>query len=636
MMQLETYLHKTRRGFAHLAVDSRVVSATRVALLLGVGLAMSAASLGGRFTSLSVGLVCALVGWRAGLVALGGAIGYLLFWGAAGAQGVVWMGVSFVASLLVGRRAIAREAPLLMAAISALIVSATGLGMQLLYFDTTPVSAYLMRVAVAGASTYLYQRACQRDSPLAVWLAQGTLVLALAQVAPAPWLSAGMLAGALISMRDGFPAAVIAGLALDLAHITPTPMAAVLAVAYLARLIPMPRRALCAGAPCAVYLLVMSATGTMDSTPLIPLALGGCVAVLLPRKGEENFRRGETGTAQVRLELMAGALGEMERLLLAEPLPPADEAALLARTRERACGTCPHRKQCPDHSLPADLLHRKLGDVHSLPFPCRKAGRMVQEIERSREQLRLLNFERAQTQACRNAVAQQYRFLAEYLRKTSDELPRRARFPRQRYEVDVAICSAGKHSANGDRCASFLGTACKHYVLLCDGMGTGSGAAVEGQSALSLLKNMLMAGLPASFALRSFNSLLTLRAHAGAATVDLAEIDLTSGCVALYKWGASPSWVLRANGTEQIGTATVPPGLSVTDVQETTDRLSLRRGEALALCSDGVDAQAILRYGDLPTQLPSGELAAKLLQEGGADSDDDATCAVVRLKKLTV
>ena len=177
---------------------------------------------------------------------------------------------------------------------------------------------------------------------------------------------------------------------------------------------------------------------------------------------------------------------------------------------------------------------------------------------------------------------------------------------------------------------AFPGVGCRYYVLLCDGMGTGLGAAQEGETAGELLRQMLTAGFPPEHAFRSINSLLVLRGQAGAVTLDLAEVRLDNGRVTLYKWGAAPSWILKASGAEKIGTATPPPGICMTDTREMVVRLSLRRGEMLILVSDGVEAgECLSRCSFWP--LPPGELAERLLEECNCGGEDDATVAVLRL-----
>ena len=311
-----------------------------------------------------------------------------------------------------------------------------------------------------------------------------------------------------------------------------------------------------------------------------------------------------------------------------------DEEALLLRARERACGSCPNRKNCRERlePLPRELLHSPLVEVSALSIACKKPGRMILELRRTQEQYRSLRADRQRQAEYRSAVIQQYQFLADYLRQQSDLLPRRAQQLRQRFSPEVSVCSAGRESANGDRFASFPGTGCRHYLALCDGMGTGLGAAQEGQSALSLLRQMLTAGFPPEYALRSVNALLVLRGRAAAVTVDLAEIHLDTGRVTLYKWGAAPSWLLRTGGAEKIGTATPPPGLSITEGRETVERLSLRRGEVLILVSDGVGVEEALGRIRGFSALPPGELAARLLELGGENREDDATVAALQLR----
>jgi hypothetical protein len=312
---------------------------------------------------------------------------------------------------------------------------------------------------------------------------------------------------------------------------------------------------------------------------------------------------------------------------------------LISRAAERACGSCPYRKSCKDSrriaQLSGPILHKNLLTTEELPVTCRKSGRFLAELHRSQEQLRSIRADRDRQREYRGALIQQYRFLSEYLQDLSDKLPRRADGVNIRFEPQVGVSSAGLEGTNGDRCLWFAGTEGRYYVVLCDGMGTGFGAAEEGRSAGENLRRLLCAGFPAEYALRSLNSLCTLRQRAGAVTVDLAEIELQSGRVSLYKWGAAPSYLITPAGAEKIGTAAPPPGLSVTGVRETVDKLSLRRGETLVLLSDGVDGEAAMRRAwDLTDKTP-GEMASKVLQYGRGNNNDDATAAIIRLKTPT-
>ena len=410
-------------------------------------------------------------------------------------------------------------------------------------------------------------------------------------------------------------------------------MTAVLCLSFLVRLLPVGARWIPYVAPGTMYLLIMGLSGTKEFAPFWALAAGGVCGLLLPPAPPLSHRRGETGVAQVRLELMANCLTQTQQLLMEEAAIPIDEEAILSRARERACGSCPNRKSCSQMRvpLPPQLLHSPLLETGDLTIPCKKPGRMVLELRRAQEQLRILRADRERQAEYRSAVIQQYQFLGNFLRQQSDLLPRRGERLRQRFQPEVSVCTAGRDNANGDRCIWFPGPGCRYFVLICDGMGTGLGAAMEGQSAASLLRQMLSAGFPAEHALRSFNSLTVLRGRAGAVTIDLAEIHLESGRVSLYKWGAAPSYLIREGAAEKIGTAGPPPGLSIQDAREEVQRLSLRRGEVLIMLSDGVDGEVALRRLKGDFTRPPGELAATMLETGARSGEDDATVCAVRL-----
>ena len=634
MVTIETYARQWRSAMKKVVADQRARGIAKTAVHFCCGLFLSAASLAHRCQPFAMGLLCAVTGAQAAVLALGAGAGYLLFWGEAGYQGLLWLGLALPVALILGRRQIIHESVFLMSSIAALIVSASGLFFQIFREDTTPVGVYLLRIVAGAVSARLFYLVRLRQDAVADWIAEGIAVLALAQVVPFPGFSLGYVAAGALTAAGALPAVALAGLALDLAQVTATPMTGILCLAYLCRTLPYGRKWIPYAAPAAVYILVMNLGGFSDFLPAVGLAIGGAGAVFLPPKPELRHRRGETGLAQVRLELMAGVLSQTQQLLVESPGIPVDEEAVLTRAQQRACGGCPCRKTCRERFsiLPQQLLHRPLTDTASLPLSCKKPGRLILELRRGQEQLRAIKADRDRQAEYRAAVVQQYQFLSLFMQQLADQLPRRGEKLHQRFQVEVAMETSARERSNGDRCIWFSGTSCRYYVLLCDGMGTGLGAAQEGQDAASLLRQMLSAGFPAEHALRSVNSLLALRGRAAAVTMDLVELRLDSGRAAVYKWGAAPSLVLCEDETvEKIGTAGPPPGLSVTDYRESVERLSLRRGEVLVLLSDGVDGEVVRRELALHTQRPPEELAAIILDQGAKEADDDATVAVIRL-----
>lgn len=639
MISLQSYVRRGQFALRRWVLDPRIHAIARCACYILAGFLLSAASLGNVPIPLAAGLVCACSGWGALLTALGGCLGYRIFWGAACTQAIVWLLLCATVAVLLTDRKLTRQTPLLIPAIASFIVAITGLIFQVYFADTTPVLLYLLRTILGGSSAWLFTRVLQERNPILDWLACALTVLALAQVLPFAYLGLGYIAAAALTMAGSFPAAALAGLALDLAQITPVPMTAVLCLSYLPRLLPRCPVGIRRIAPACIYLLVMTLTDHWDLQPFLPLLLGGFLGIYLPTPGKATHRRGETGVAQVRLEVAAGVLAQTRQILLEVPEAPVDEDALVVRAAEQACSGCPCRKSCKDAQkltqLPGLLLHKPLLTPDELPLRCRKSGRFLAQLHRSQEQLRSIRADRERQKEYRAAVIQQYQFLSDFLQSLSDQLSRRTDSTASAYAPKVRIHANRPEADNGDRCLKFSGTLCKYYVLLCDGMGTGLGAVQEGRNAGNLLRKLLTAGYPAEHALRSLNSLCALRSRAGAVTVDLLELHLDSGSAILYKWGAAVSYLLGSHSVEKLGCAGPPPGLSVTDLQETSHKLTLRRNETLLMVSDGIGQEEGYQCCLKGLELPPGALAAQLLTCAQIGNQDDATVITVHLEPLS-
>ncbi len=635
IISLQSYVRRSRNLVRRWALDPRFHSIAQAALYLFSGFFFSAASLKNHCLPLSLGLVCACSGWSAVLSAAGSMLGYWIFWGTAGQIGVFWMLAALPCAMLLSDSHLSRQTPLLMPAAAGLIAAVGGVLFQIIFYDMTPISIYLLRIVLSGASTLLFHKLQDGRNAILDWLGTALLVLALAQIMPIPYLGLGYLAAGFLCGAGTFPAAALAGLALDIAQVTPVPMTAVLALAYLIRFLPHYPKWLAAMAPAAVYIWLMRLQGVWDFHPLSGLLLGCAAGTWLPLQRKFHHRRGETGVAQVRLELAASVLSQTELLLLEVDAAPVDEEALMVRAADRACSGCAYRKNCRDsqriRQLPPLVLHKPLLSTEELPIICRKPGRFLAELHRCQEQLRSIHADRQRQNEYRAAVIQQYRFLSCFLQDLADQLPRKAEQTHKLLTPEVTVYSNRPERDNGDRCMRFAGIGKKYYVLLCDGMGTGLGAVQEGKTGAALLHRLLSAGYPAEHALRSLNSLCALRNRGGAVTVDLAEILLDSGKVTLYKWGAAPSYVASKYGAERLGTASPPPGLSVTEEQEQTEYTSLRRGEWLIMVSDGIGQREALRCCmEIGGRTP-GELAAGLLSYTPVGSQDDATVVIIRL-----
>ena len=631
LQMISTYIRQRQHTLRRWAQDPAVHRMVRGAAHALAGFCLSAASLEQGMLPLVMGLVWACRGWRAVLVAAGGVLGYGVFWGDGCVQALLWTGLALVGVLIWENRRISRELPLLIPAISMLMVSAVGLGFQILADDTTTIPLYLIRVALAGVAPWVFDRGLQQNSSVIEWLSWGFFTLGFAQIVPVRWLGLGFVAAGFAAAGCPFPGAAVIGLAVDMAGITQVPMTAVVVLSFRVRFLPRFPRWAKRMVPGCMGVFLMYACNRWDLMVLPGLFLGAIAGELLTPGPKATLRQGPTGMAQVKLEVAAEVLAQTKRILEDTPERMVDTDALVQRAVAEACAGCSARSCCRDGGklckLTGELLQKPLLTIEELPIRCKKGGRVLNELRRAQEQLRTLLADQQRQREYRDAVMQQYGFLEDFLRRVSDSLSDRKGIPPAAYDPVVAVYGNRSDSRSGDRCMEFAGTGNQYYIVLCDGMGTGPGAVREGQQAGTMLRKLLSSGFPPEHALSSLNSLCALRDRAGAVTVDLAEIALDTGRVTLYKWGAAPSYLVGSDGTMKLGTVSPPPGLSVTEGKEVRCSLSLRKGQMLLLASDGLPETQILESCKAPTS--PAALAEKLLKE--ASSEDDATVVTIQL-----
>ena len=633
---ISTYIVKSQRVLRRWAVDPMVHRLGWGAAHVLAGVCLSAASVSQGMLPLVMGLVWACRGWRAVLVAAGGALGYGVFWGAGSVQALVWTGLALAGVLILGDRRISREMPLLIPAVGMLMVSAVGLGFQLLAEDATTIPLYLIRVALGGAAPWVFTEWLRQRETVARWLCWGLFALGLSQIAPIEWLGLGFVAAGFAAAGSTFPGAAVVGLAVDMAGITPIPMTAVTVLSFLVRLIPRIPRWIKGVAPGCMGLLLMYVCGRWDLLVLPGLLLGGVTGNLLLPSSRIVPRRGQTGVAQVKLELAAELFGQTRRILEESEERVVDTDALVQRAVEEACVGCAARGNCRDIrklcQLDGSLLQKPLLTIRELPVQCKKGSRVLVRLRQAQEHQRALQADYQRQREYRDAVVQQYGFVEAFLHRLSDELSERKGVAAANFDPVVTVFGNRSDVQNGDRCMDFAGVGNRYYVILCDGMGTGPGAVQEGQRAGTMLRKLLSCGFPPEHALRSLNSLCALRDRAGAATVDLTEIALDTGRVTLYKWGAAPSYLITQEGAKKLGTVSPPPGISVTGGQEVRCSLTLRKGQMLLLVSDGVEEEQVLQHCKAPVS--AATLAGALLKT--TDVQDDATVVTIQLNPATL
>src|SRR5699024_11342704 len=86
----------------------------------------------------------------------------------------------------------------------------------------------------------------------------------------------------------------------------------------------------------------------------------------------------------------------------------------------------------------------------------------------------------------------------------------------------------------------------KFAMAISDGMGNGVRANEESGETLRLLQQILQTGIPEKVAIKSINSILTLRSTDEIfATLDLAVLNLHNASAKFLKIGSTPSFIKR-------------------------------------------------------------------------------------------
>ena len=207
-------------------------------------------------------------------------------------------------------------------------------------------------------------------------------------------------------------------------------------------------------------------------------------------------------------------------------------------------------------------------------------------------------------------------------------------------EFGAAAHAAGGQSVSGDALDQFCDTSGRAQMLLCDGMGTGRAAAVDGQMAAKLTAQLLRAGFAAESAARLVNVALGLKGaeQESGATLDLLTVDLYTGRAGLFKAGAAPSFLVRGGVPRMLDGASLPMGVLDSLVGRSTT-FALDAGDWVVLVSDGAltdgsdwlmqQLQLCAKLGHTPKQ--AAETVADAAARRAGAKQDDITVAVLAM-----
>lgn len=621
----------------------------------GCGL-LASLPIGGLPIPLAACLAAVNTGWDLAAAMVGSLIGYIWVWELA--DGIYAMALCIILPVVAWsvRRGRHREVRWLYPAAATVAAAAVGFGFWWqLGFPQAWSGRLLLNQLVIFAGSFVAQQALLYRRRNAIYGVLAALLAALSRISLGMWFNPGIcIAFFLVAVTawtpEGILVAAACGIVLEVAAVVSLPYTAFFCLSsgilYSLRKQTVFHRSLA--------LLLLSAgfawlTAQMQAQLVLLSAIVACLISLAVPRLSLLADGSEEPVARFRKQLQRASdvlLRMHDTILLPQQIPPEpDVADIFDTVADRVCRSCTRYNLCWEKeaaqtyralcAAAEPILTRYQATESDFPVDfseqCQSFEPFVQAVNRQLDAVLHRRQYRARQLENQELLRNQYLLLARYLQATADN----AAIPGTkvgRYEAEVAARAVGKsgRALSGDRGACFHGPGTHFYVLLCDGMGTGQAAAGESSGAIEILSGLLRAGLDPVSALQLLNSVYVLRDEGCFSTVDLLQIDLTTGDSLLLKWGAAPSYLKREDKLRRLGEPTVPPGLAVGKGELQRIKLTLQEDDLLVLTSDGADQSSTEEYlhthaADKLTELAAGIVAS-------AAPGDDITAVALRLK----
>lgn len=160
----------------------------------------------------------------------------------------------------------------------------------------------------------------------------------------------------------------------------------------------------------------------------------------------------------------------------------------------------------------------------------------------------------------------------------------------KKYTVETGVAHAAKGGGlvSGDSFTTMEIGCGKFAIAISDGMGNGERAHFESTETLKLLQKFLQSGIEEKIAIKSVNSVLSLRTTDEIfSTLDLAMIDLQDARAKFLKICSIPSFIKRGDRIIKIESSNLPMGI-IQDFDVDVVSEELKAGDILIMMSDGV------------------------------------------------
>jgi stage II sporulation protein E len=195
-------------------------------------------------------------------------------------------------------------------------------------------------------------------------------------------------------------------------------------------------------------------------------------------------------------------------------------------------------------------------------------------------------------------------------------------------EIGVHQISKGKEKYCGDCFDSFTNAKGQMFVILSDGMGSGSRARVDSAFACGMMAKLLRADVRVECAAEVVNNALCVKSEDESfATLDICVIDLFTGRVEVYKAGGAPTYIKCGRKMTKLEGGGIPAGVRQAPI---IGKQSFTAGESdmILMVSDGAELneqwlgrQIAREQTDMNALAQSLSSAARYAAEKGREDD---------------
>ncbi|MDA1478206.1 stage II sporulation protein E [Bacillus changyiensis] len=217
-----------------------------------------------------------------------------------------------------------------------------------------------------------------------------------------------------------------------------------------------------------------------------------------------------------------------------------------------------------------------------------------------------------------------------------------------RVKTGVAHAAKGGGLVSGDSYNMMELGLGKYAAAISDGMGNGARAHLESNETIKLLEKILQSGIDEKVAIKTINSILSLRTTDEIySTLDLAILDLQNANCKFLKIGSTPSFIKRSEQIIKVQASNLPIGI-ITEFDVDVVSEQLKAGDILIMMSDGIfegprhvenyDLWMKRKLKSLKTENPQ-EIADLIMEEvirtRSGRIDDDMTVLVIKIDHNT-